>query len=299
MSDESSHHLALFDLDQALTGYREFISCWLYRDDRIRLVVDPGPASTAPGLADRLRAAGVDQLDLILLTHIHLDHAGGAAELLAAYPRARWCCHPKGVAHLLDPARLWEGSLATIGDVAEAYGRPRPLPSDRRIDADDLHSLGVEAVETPGHAAHHLSFLAGSVLFAGEAIATRIPLADGRDYLRPATPPRFFPEVFLASLDRLAGLAPEPSTTAFAHYERAAGVRTWCERARAQLERWLAVARDAVAAGTQELEPLIDRLLEQDPDFGQGRFQALPADVQERERFYVGNSLRGLLQVTG
>ena len=112
--------LELFDLDQALTGYREFISCWLYRDPRISLVVDPGPASSAAGLVDRLRAAGVDELDLILLTHIHLDHGGGTAELLAAFPRARWCSHPKGVAHLLEPDRLWEGSLATIGE-----GRPQ------------------------------------------------------------------------------------------------------------------------------------------------------------------------------
>lgn len=285
--------LDLFDLDQELAGYREFISCWLYRDAHVSLVVDPGPSATAASLVDQLRAAGLDRLDLILLTHIHLDHAGGTAELLSGFPEARWYCHPKGVAHLIEPTRLWEGSLATIGSVAEAYGRPRPIPDERRIDAAGLADLGVEAIETPGHAAHHVSFLAGEVLFAGEAIATRIPLPDGRDYLRPATPPRFFPEVFLGSLDRLMSLEPEPRLTAFAHYERAEGLRAWCARARVQLERWLALT---AAAGGADLDGLVAQLLEEDPDFGQGRFQSLPADVQERERFYVANSLRGLLQ---
>jgi glyoxylase-like metal-dependent hydrolase (beta-lactamase superfamily II) len=296
MTKTTANALELFDLDQDLPGYGGFIACWAYRDQRVRLLVDPGPRSTAAGLCERLQRAGWEEIDLVLLTHIHLDHGGGAAEVLEAFPRARWCAHPKGVDHLLDPSRLWQGSLATIGPVAEAYGRPRSLPARRRIAIDELPVLGVEVVETPGHAAHHLSFVAGEVLFAGEAIATRLPLPDGRNYLRPATPPRFFPQVFADSLARLRRIEPEPAICAFAHHERALGVRCWCERAEAQLERWLALAERAAGREAPDLDRLVAELLDTDPDFGRGRFQALTPAVRERERFYVHNSLRGLLQ---
>lgn len=296
MPNPTANSLALFDLDQDLPGYGGFIACWAYRDQRVRLLVDPGPRSTAAALCQRLRRAGWGEIDLVLLTHIHLDHGGGTAEVLDAFPQARWCAHPKGVDHLLEPSRLWRGSLTTIGRVAEAYGQPRPLPARRRIAVEDLPALGVDAIETPGHAAHHLSFVAGEVLFAGEAIATRLPLADGRSYLRPATPPRFFPRVFAESLARLRRIEPEPAICAFAHHERAPGVRCWCERAQAQLERWLRVAERAAGRDEPDLDRLVAELLDADPDFGHGRFQALAPAVQERERFYAHNSLRGLLQ---
>jgi glyoxylase-like metal-dependent hydrolase (beta-lactamase superfamily II) len=293
---DNGHELHLIDLDLDLPGYRQFISCWVYRDSNVTFLVDPGPRSTAGKLVDQVRGLGVDSLDYVLLTHIHLDHGGSAAEVLSAFPGARLYCHPNGVFHLEDPARLWKGSLETVGEVAEVYGEPQPVSAGSLVDEGELESRGVRVIPTPGHASHHVSFVAGEILFAGEAIATRMPTGSGKPYLRPATPPRFFPDIFLDSLDRLIALDPEPKRTAFAHYGVVDGAREWCRMAREQLVLWVNLVRGMHAKGNDEIRPLFDQLLEKDPYFGQGRFEELPADIKERERFYVENSIRGMQQ---
>lgn len=294
MRDE---RLSLVDLDQDLTGYRQFISSWICRDERVSFVVDPGPRSTARVLIEALRRRGVAHLDLVLLTHVHLDHGGGTAEILEAFPEARVYCHDSGVGHLVDPSRLWAGSLRTIGDVAQTYGEPRPVAADRFITAEALAARHqIRVLPTPGHASHHVCFAWQDVLFAGEAIATYIGLPGGAPYLRPSTPPRFFPDVFFRSLDRLVAIDPEPRITAFAHYGQVDGVRRWCALAREQLQRWLDVARQGVTSGEADLERLSARLRERDPIYGQGRIDGLPPDIRERELHYTRNSLQGLIQ---
>jgi glyoxylase-like metal-dependent hydrolase (beta-lactamase superfamily II) len=292
--------LTLVDLDQPRDGYRRFISCWVLQRPGLSLVVDPGPARSVPFLVERLRELGVEKLDLVLLTHIHLDHGGGTAELLAAFPGARVVCHASGVKHLQAPARLWQGSRETLGEVAEMYGQPGPVEAGRFAAQADLQALGVEVIPTPGHAPHHLAFRAGDILFAGEALATRMQLSNGREYLRPATPPRFELEGFLASLDRLASLAPVPPRVALAHHGEVNDLRALAARARAQLQTWVEICRrttahQPAAAEAERVEAVFQRLLAEEPAFGQGAFQSLPADIQTREEYYVRNSLRGLL----
>lgn len=284
-----SPELQLIDLPQPLPGYGRFLSCWLLRREGMAAVVDPGPRASAKHLIAELHRRSVRRLDFVLLTHIHLDHGGGAAELLAAFPEARLYAHPKGQAHLGDPRELWRGSLATIGEVARAYGEPGPVPAERLVDETALERAGIRVLMTPGHAAHHVSFLVDEILFAGEAVATRIPVGMGLAYQRPATPPKFFPEVFLSSLATLEGLDPEPSYCAFAHYGLGRGVRAFCREARAQLELWMRVAREGEDA---EIGALIERLEREDPRFA--LIARLPTDQRERERYYAGNSLRGM-----
>ena len=288
--------LDLIDLDQAREGYRKFISCWIYRDDRISFVVDPGPRASIDALITSLHGCGVEHLDYVLLTHIHLDHGGGSADLLAAFEGARLYCHPMGLSHLIEPARLWQGSVKTLGAVAEMYGEPRPVAADRFADEQELAGRGIRVLPTPGHAPHHVSYLVGETLFAGEAIATIMGLGEGQHYFRPASPPRFVPDIFLDSLNVLAVLDPEPVVCALAHHGQLPGVRLWCAQAREQLLLWIHTASQHLASGSARVEGLFERLLEIDPRFGQGRFQSLPADIQARERYYVGNSLRGILQ---
>jgi len=292
--------LSLVDLDQPSDGYRRFIACWVLARPGLGLVVDPGPTRTIPQLVERLRALGVERLDLVLLTHIHLDHGGGTAALLEAFPGARVFCHAGGVRHLQAPEQLWQGSLRAIGAVAEMYGPPGPVAAGRFASEAELRAQGVEVIPTPGHAPHHLSFRVGEILFAGEALATRMQLSNGREYLRPATPPRFELGVFLSSLERLAALAPAPSRVALAHHGEVGDLRALAARARAQLAVWVEVCRRQRAARPSAPEPelveaIFRRLLAEDPAFGQDAFQGLPADIQTREEFYVKNSLRGLL----
>ncbi|HXE95003.1 MAG TPA: MBL fold metallo-hydrolase, partial [Dongiaceae bacterium] len=104
-------NLTCIDLDQpSLEGFRNFISSWLYRGEGFNLLVDPGPLSTIPRLIATLRSHGVERLDYVLLTHIHIDHAGGAGALLKEFPEAHVICHPDGIRHITAPEKLWEGS---------------------------------------------------------------------------------------------------------------------------------------------------------------------------------------------
>ena len=99
-------HLFLIDLPQKLEGFHNFIGAWVYRDEDVCFLVDPGPAASINALEEALRALEVTHLDFILLTHIHIDHAGGTGKILARFPGARVICHPAGIKHMVNPAKL-------------------------------------------------------------------------------------------------------------------------------------------------------------------------------------------------
>lgn len=283
------------DLDQPAPGYRRFISAWVRtRPDGFRYLVDPGPRSTADSLLDALAARGVDHLDLVLLTHVHLDHAGGVARVQAAFPGCRvWVCD-EGARHVVAPERLWKGSVQVLGDVARMYGEPEPLPADCLVDTDWLGARGIRVIPTPGHASHHVSFLDGDVLFVGEALGTRLDLPGDAVYLRPATPPRFSAVSYLASLDALAALQPEPAVTVFAHHGAVPGLHRWVDLARRQVLAWLGRAR-ALRDLPDARERLIGEILTTDPTCGGAVHAALPPDLQARERSFLRNTTDGIL----
>jgi glyoxylase-like metal-dependent hydrolase (beta-lactamase superfamily II) len=288
----------LIDLDQPKEGYRKFLSAWICSGDGPTVVIDPGPRSTVEHLIGELARRGVARVDYILLTHIHLDHGGGAAELLAAFPEARLYCHPEGARHIVEPSRLWKGSVAVLKEVAAMYGEPRPVPQERIADAAEVAAAGIRVIMTPGHAVHHVSYLRDRTLFVGEAFGTRSPLPSGALYMRPATPPRFFLDQALASLDLLRALPEEPELTAFAHYGALPGAFEYADAARRQLLLWVETARELRAAATsrEQLDALVfARLQEIDPLYGQGRYDELAPDVRARERHFLSNTLDGIL----
>jgi glyoxylase-like metal-dependent hydrolase (beta-lactamase superfamily II) len=233
----------------------------------------------------------------VLLTHIHLDHGGGTAALLEAFPGARWYCHESGRKHVIDPTGLWKGSQKVLGEVAEMYGPPGPLSTDSMVgDEAELAAGGIQAIHTPGHALHHVSFVHDDVLFVGEAFGTRIPFESGALYIRPATPPRFFLDQAIGSLDRLLALDPEPAISIFAHYGQAPGAFEYARAAKAQLRRWVDAIRELAAESTDGLEQrLFDRLMREDPNYGQGLYDQLPDDLKVRERHFLTNTLDGML----
>ncbi len=293
-------NLDLVDLDQKATGYRRFLSCWVWRGAGLTYIVDPGPRSTIGYLIDELAALGVENLDFAILTHIHLDHGGGAAQVLDAFPGARLYCHPDGVKHIIDPERLWAGSKKVLGETAQMYGKPDPVSPDAIATKEDLSSRGIDVIMTPGHAVHHVSFLHDSILYAGEAIGTHQVIPSGDLYLRPATPPRFFLDQALGSFERLLAIKEEPQVTAFAHYGRADGAFRYIRAAREQLVRWVDTIRELKEESSDDLEPrLFARLMEIDPLYGQGHFDQLDEDLQIRERHFLGNTLDGILGYLG
>lgn len=300
--------LHLIDLDQDLVGQRRFISCWV-RTGAPAFLVDPGPPSTGDHLLAELDALGLDRLDFILLTHIHLDHAGTTARLLERWPAARVVCHPRGRAHLVDPERLWAGSLQVLGEKARLYGEPLPVPESALAEYAEAEAAGIRVIETPGHAPHHVCFVFEGTLFAGEAAGTFSSLGCGDDcpepYLRPATPPMFKLEVATASLTKLLALEPAPERAAFAHHGLFSGDVPWLLGvARGQLELWVRVGRETAAAlgGLPAAEDRVGLirwmdataavLLERDEFFARGA--ALPGDIREREREFTRQTLWGM-----
>ncbi len=121
-----SDDLSLITLNPPINGFENFVSAWLYQGE-ICFLVDVGPASTADGLLNILAEANVVHLDYILLTHIHLDHAGAIGEIAAAFPQTPIVCHPAGIPHLVEPQRLWEGTKKVLGSTANGYGPIRRI----------------------------------------------------------------------------------------------------------------------------------------------------------------------------
>lgn len=280
-------NLFCIDLDQpSLPGFRKFISSWCFQYAGKTLLVDPGPLSTIPHLVKTLRARGVEQLDYVLLTHIHIDHAGGTGALLKQFPAAQVICHPKGVDHMIDPAKLWQGSLKVLGKTAEAYGEIVPVPAHQIGAAEQVGTTGIRCHLTPGHAVHHCCFEVEDLLFAG--VRSDVPQGI---YMRPATPPRFILEVALDSIERMIALAPRQMV--FAHYGLVDNALEHLEIGRKQLLLWVkGAAATAELEGETRLAAFTDWLLARDPNFA--LLNQLPSDLLLREREFIGNSLRGM-----
>jgi len=280
----------LIEIKQDRPGFDRFIGSWLCPFDKT-MVIDVGPSRSLPKLIAALTARGVHRVDYVLLTHIHMDHAGGLAEFLDHFPMARAVCHSKAISHLLDPSKLWLGSQKTLGDLAEAYGPIKPVKRERLIPHTEAQAEGIDLIETPGHAVHHLSYIVRGNLFAGEAGGIYVR-GEGWEYLRPATPPVFFLKQFLESMDRL--LNARDLTMCYAHFGRADSSHHMLQRARAQLLFWERIIREEMAKGDPLLmERCMAKLLGEDQELT--AFQAMFSADQDRERFFMGNSIKGYL----
>lgn len=290
-------NLHLVSLSQPpLTGFDDFIGAWVYRGDP-PFVVDPGPAATIPDLISALEALEVRRLAAIFLTHIHIDHAGGTGDLLARFPETPVICHSAGVRHLADPAKLWAGSLKTLGKTAEAYGPIAPVPAALLQAADGPVDLGgdepVVPILTPGHAPHHVSYRFGEVLFGGEAAGVFADLPGDRFYLRPATPPRFFLETSVESLDAL--IRTPHAQYLYGHFGATRRTPELLTAHRAQLHLWAETIRKEMT----RLDPshpdfpdrCIETLLATDPLLAE--WPRLPHEVRQRERGFLKNAVAG------
>jgi glyoxylase-like metal-dependent hydrolase (beta-lactamase superfamily II) len=221
--------------------------------DKIALV-ETGPRSVVDNVFAGLEAAGVDHLDWILVTHIHLDHAGAAGTVAARFPDARVGVHEVGAPHLVDPSKLWSSASRIYGDrMEQLWGGIDPIPEDRiHVIADgeviDLGGLSLTAVETPGHAYHHHAFLSSEGdLFAGDALGVRLPDVG---LIRPATPPPEFHLVkAIASIERIRDLG--PTTLWPTHFGpqtegvNPKSVADFCAESIDALKRWAEWVREA------------------------------------------------------
>jgi len=285
--------LFLVDLDQQLTGFRSFISSWICKTNEVCFVVDPGPLSTHQVLLDALDSLNIDRIDYILLTHIHIDHAGSSGQLVKSFPEAVVVCHPKGIEHLINPEKLWHGSLKVLGDMARAYGEIVPVPEKNIMThPQESGSSKIEVIETPGHAPHHRCYLFKEILFAGEAAGVNIPVSGGV-YQRIATPPRFIYDVYFNSLKKASITGAEK--IAFAHYGLRPDAENVFQTAFQQLEFWMNTVKAHYKKGNNYSgQQLLLELLQTDPALNM--FSKLDSDLQEREKSFCLNSIRGMYE---
>lgn len=213
-------------------------------------LIETGPKNRVQTVLEGLSSTGVDRLDVIAVTHIHLDHAGAAGTLAAHFPEAKVFVHEVGAPHLVDPSKLWSSASRIYGEQMEAlWGGIDPIPEDRITvlndgDKIDLGDRSLHAVETPGHAYHHHAYLddhTGTV-FTGDALGVRL---SDVGVVRPATPPpEFHLEKTIASIERIAGL--EPTQLCLTHFgPPEAAVAEVCDEAVAALNRWAEWIRGA------------------------------------------------------
>ncbi|MEA2900926.1 MAG: hypothetical protein QOH36_813 [Actinomycetota bacterium] len=243
-------------IDTLLGGWERVTAGYLVEGPE-PVLVETGSQTSVPALLAALADHGLGPSDLagVVVTHIHLDHAGGVGDVAAAFPQARVYVHEKGARHLADPSRLVASAARVYGDLLDSlYGRLEPTPADRITilgDGDQVvvgPGRALTAVDSPGHAKHHLGLhdSESGILFVGDAVGVRLPDVG---VLRPATPPPDFDlDLALDSLGRFA--ARRPSALALAHFGIIPGdPADSLEEAGEVLRRWAEVAEAAWREG--------------------------------------------------
>ncbi|MCU1384798.1 MAG: fold metallo-hydrolase [Acidobacteria bacterium] len=180
-------------------------------------IIDPGPSSTLPALRAGLARAGIALADVraILLTHIHLDHAGATGTLVRENPALRVYVHEKGAAHMVDPSKLIASATRLWGDEMDAlWGEMRPVPQENLdiLRGGERIAAGgrdLAVAYTPGHASHHVSYFSADtgIAFVGDTAGVR--LQSGRFIMPPTPPPDIDLEAWRDSLARIAAWHPE------------------------------------------------------------------------------------------
>ena len=224
-------------------------------DDGHAAFVDTGAAPAHPRLMQALTELGLapDQVDYVFLTHVHLDHAGGAGQLMRALPRARAVLHPRGAPHMVDPAKLIAGTVAVYGDTMyrELYGEIVPIAAERVVIANDgdrivLGSRTFELLDTPGHARHHYCAhdLDHDDIFSGDTFGISyrdFDTAAGAFIFPTTTPVQFDPAALHSSVDRL--MARRPRRMVLTHFGPVGDLERLSGDLHADIDEFVAVAR--------------------------------------------------------
>jgi glyoxylase-like metal-dependent hydrolase (beta-lactamase superfamily II) len=245
-------------LDNLWTGRPRTIAAALLESDGHRAIVDPGPGSTLETFRQNLQARGIGVGDLhaILLTHIHLDHAGATGALVRENPRLAVYVHKNGAPHVMDPSKLLASAQRLWpNDLQRLFGEVLPVPAEnlRILEGGETLTFGsrrLEVVYTPGHASHHVSYFdkKEDVAFVGDTTGVRI---EGNSFVMPATPP---PDIDLGIWDTsfAAILERKPARLFLTHYgysdNPSEHIRLFCER----LHRWAALAAENLRAAASD-----------------------------------------------
>jgi hydroxyacylglutathione hydrolase len=237
-------------------------------------LVDTGTNFSVPGVLEAMAARGIapEQVDWVMLTHVHLDHAGGAGLLMSRFPNARLTVHPRGARHMADPARLVAGTVEVYGEqqARAKYGEIVPVPAHRIVETPDgasvrLRDREFRFLDTPGHARHHVCIVDGGTghVFAGDTfgLSYRELDDDGRQFIFPSTTPvQFDPPRLHASIERL--LALRPGAIHLTHFGQVREVPRLGEDLRRLVDAHASLARRWRDAGADRHRRLVEGLRE-------------------------------------
>jgi glyoxylase-like metal-dependent hydrolase (beta-lactamase superfamily II) len=300
MSPTEIHPDGMHVIDLQFQGMSGVIAAYLLQDGDERILIEVGPESTLPVLLAWLEEHDIapESINALVVTHIHLDHAGAAGAWIERFPRTRLLVHEVGAPHMIDPSKLLVSATRIYGDqMGPLWGRVIPVPAANvtALTDGDVVTVGrrkLTAIYTPGHASHHLIYHdpetgAG---FTGDVAAIR---QQGFDYVRAATPP---PDISLEhwreSLDRIEAL--QPQTLYLTHFGGFNDASAHLAQTRHRLEDWAGVVQRAMQSGTDPNE--IKRLLLAHADREMGA-DADPSSVRRYELATpTGMSADGLIR---
>jgi len=229
-------------------------------------VIDTGTSHSMPHVLAALADKGVSPADVayVVLTHVHLDHAGGAGQLMARCPNAKLTVHPRGARHVADPRRLIEGTLAVYGEEAtrRLYGDVLPVPVERIIETPEgaavsLCGRELRFLDAPGHARHHVVVHDGGSghVFAGDSFGVSYRALDraGRQFVLPTcSPVQFDPPALHRTVDRMLALS--PPAIYVTHYSQVCGVEQLGADLHRLIDAHVSIAERHRGAGGQRHE---------------------------------------------
>lgn len=235
---------SLYMIDAGMHDEPERLACYLF-DTPNRVLIECGPSNVMPNLTAALDSIGVSDLAAMVVTHIHLDHAGGAGHFAERYPGASIGVHRRGARHLIDPARLWDSAerIYSAEGMQSLWGPMHPVPEERLLVLEEGSTVDLgggrhlDVMYTPGHAKHHVVFTeeVSGGMFVGDSVGISFPHGH---IVQPITPPPDFDEpTAVQQLRRMA--ARQPSFIGFAHYGVAEDAARVFEEAEFRLTEWV------------------------------------------------------------
>jgi len=265
-SKRLNDHTYLIDLKPK--GFENFSASYVIKGNKVA-IIETGARLTVENLLAGLKEIGIKrkEVDYLAVTHIHIDHAGGAGTLLPHLPNAQLLVHKRGAPHLINPEKLWISSLQVLGDIAEMWGKFEPVPEERILIAKEgmVLDLGkdidLKVLEMPGHASHELGFYEknSNGVFPGDAAGIYL---NKLNVVVVNTPPPFHLEMALSSLQKLIQM--KPRWLYYSHFGPADDAVKKLKNYAARLKLWGEIILEGMRRG-ESLDVISERILEKEP----------------------------------